>query len=632
MRKIAIYNGNSPCQSATQSKGEELTFDQGLDLEERVSIAPSPKLSVLIIATLLVIIPLGQSQEHLLIGKELGLPNHMSDGDELATTPVQLIDHGRRVFQANWTIQEGGGRPLTKGSGAPLADLNDPLVFPRNFNRVSAPDANSCLGCHNAPSSGGAGDIVANVFVLGQRFDFATFGGEDNIPTKSSVDENGNSVALQTIANSRATLGMFGAGYIEMLARQITEDLQLIRDSLEPGESQELNTRGISFGILARSSDGIWDVSRVEGLPSPSLKTDGPDSPPNLIIRPFHQAGAVISLRQFSNNAFNHHHGIQSTERFGKDTDPDNDGYNNELSRADVTAVSIYQATLPVPGRLIPNNPIIEAAILAGEAKFQQVGCTDCHLPSLPLRNGGWNFTEPNPFNPSGNLQLGEAPTVSIDLNSDILPGPRLPAPVDGELHVPAFTDLKLHDITSGPKDPNRESLNMHHPGGSSGFTAGNSYFLTRKLWDLHNKPNYFHHGQFTTIREAILAHNGEAQASRERYEALSNSDKDSLIEFLKTLQVLPPGTTSMFVDENFQPKSWPPARFTRMSRNGQNLTLHWAGSTGLYQAKRSYQIQKTTGLATGRTWEIVGETNGEQFLVTPKDPKREFYRILVIE
>jgi hypothetical protein len=58
----------------------------------------------------------------------------------------------------------------------------------------------------------------------------------------------------------------------------------------------------------------------------------------------------VVSLREFTNNAFNHHHGIQSTERFGKDTDPDGDGHMNEMTRADVTAATLFQAQLPVPG------------------------------------------------------------------------------------------------------------------------------------------------------------------------------------------------------------------------------------------------------------------------------------------
>ena len=35
--------------------------------------------------------------------------------------------------------------------------------------------------------------------------------------------------------------------------------------------------------------------------------------------------------------------------------------------------------------------------------------------------------------------------------------------------------------------------------------------------------------------------------------------DQDSLIEFLKTLQVLPPGTKDLIVDENFKARPWPP-------------------------------------------------------------------------
>ena len=74
----------------------------------------------------------------------------------------------------------------------------------------------------------------------------------------------------------------------------------------------------------------------------------------------------MVSLREFSNNAFNHHHGIQSTERFGRNTDPDGDGFVNEITRADIAAATIFQATMAVPGRVIPNDPAIEAAVLSG--------------------------------------------------------------------------------------------------------------------------------------------------------------------------------------------------------------------------------------------------------------------------
>lgn len=508
------------------------------------------RLSLLFVCLVAVaLLPAGRAAE---IGREVSVPTHLQDGEEFQVSLKNLIDHGKRLFTAVWTVQEGGGRPLTKGTGAPLSDPFDPLVFPRNFNRVSAPDANSCAGCHNAPFGlpGAGGDIVANVFVLGQRFDFATFDHAETTPTKGAVDEQGQFVTLQTIANSRATLGMFGSGFIEMLARQMTADLQAIRDATPPGGSNPLVSKGISFGVIARDGNGNWDTSAVEGLPAVSLTTTGPNNPPSLIIRPFHQAGRVVSLREFTNNAFNHHHGIQPTERFGVGTDPDGDGFVNEMTRADVTAAVIFQATLPVPSRVLPEDPEAQAAVAVGEAKFQAIGCASCHVPSLPLDNKGWIFTEPNPFNPPGNLQVGEAPTFSVDLTSSSLPAPRL-KPSKGVVHVPAFTDLKLHDITSGPDDPNAEPLDMQEPAGSPGFFAGNRKFITRKLWGTANEPPFFHHGQFTTMREAVLAHAGEALASREAFEDLDQYEQDSVIEFLKTLQVLPPGTNELVITGN---------------------------------------------------------------------------------
>src|SRR5712664_1459073 len=110
----------------------------------------------------------------------------MRDGEEFRTPIPQLIEYGRKLFMANWTIQEGAGRPSSTGTGSPLSDSTQPLVFPRAFNRISGPDANSCAGCHNQPYAGGGGDIVTNVFVLGQRFDFVAFDDSSRVPTKGS--------------------------------------------------------------------------------------------------------------------------------------------------------------------------------------------------------------------------------------------------------------------------------------------------------------------------------------------------------------------------------------------------------------------------------------------------------------
>ena len=492
------------------------------------------------------------------IGREVAIPEHLQNGQEFLISLTTVLNFGRDLFRANWTVQEGQGRPFAKGVGAPmgLSDPTSPLVFPRNFNRLSAPDANSCAGCHNVPIAGGAGDIVANVFVLGQRFDSITMDHFDGIVTRGAVDESGNFTNMLNFADSRATPGMFGAGYLELVAREITADLRTIESTIQPGQGAGLLSKGINFGWLSRNLDGAWDTSAVNGLPPQALSSSGASNPPNLILQPWHQVGSVVSIRQFTTNAFHHHHGMQAEERFGLGVDQDGDGIANELTRADITAATLFQAAMAVPGRVIPDDPVLRSAILNGETLFARIGCTSCHIPSLPLKD--WMYTEPNPYNPPGNLRSGDAATLPLDLTDRLLPHPRL-TPVKGVVNVLAYTDFKLHDICTGPSDPNAEPLNQNQAAGSEFFFAGNRYFLTKRLWSVGSSPNHFHHGKFTTIRESILAHAGEAQVSQTNFANLSPYDQGSIIEFLKTLKVLQVGTRSIIVDEHNRPIEWPP-------------------------------------------------------------------------
>lgn len=497
------------------------------------------------------------------IGREVSVPVHLRNGQEFEMPIHDLVRFGEQLFVARWTSQEGQGRPFGKGNDGVLSDPFSPLIFPRNFNRFSGPAAGSCVGCHNLPRVGG-GDVIGNVFVLANRFDFVTFDRNDTTLTRGTLDERGTPATLQTVSNARKSTGMFGSGFIEMLARQITAELQVQAAACAPGHSCALSAKGINFGVLTHRVDGTWDTTQVQGLPAPSLRSLQ-TNPPSLIVQPFFQSGAVISLRQFTNNSFTRLLGIQTEERFGANVDQDEDGFVNELTIADITAASVFQASLPVPGRVIPRDPLVRAAIVSGESLFETIGCASCHIPALPLTNKGWVYSEPNPYNPPGNLQVGNGvASLSVDLTRADLPQPRLQA-VNGIVMVPAYTDLKLHDITTGKPscawnphlirtqqcDGDVEPLDQNQPTGSPQFFAGNSKFITRKLWGIANQHSFGHHGQYTTMRESILAHHGEATQSSSAFKALSSTDQNAVIEFLKSLQILPAGTPCLVVDEN---------------------------------------------------------------------------------
>ena len=420
-----------------------------------------------------------------------------------------LLAHGSRVFEARFNACDGQGRPATTGTGQPRVP-NQPT-----FIRTSGPDANSCSGCHNMPRVGGAGDIVVNAFVLAQAYD----------PVLHSVD------AMHS--NERNTLGMFGSGAIEMLTREMTDALHAQVEGLPDG-AHVLTAKGIEFPVT---------ISNGRVVDSVGVDVD-------LIIKPFHQSGVVRSLREFTVNAFNHHHGIQAEERFdlalvtGYNPDWDGDGVERELTVGDVTAVTLYQAALGVPGRVLPKDPAKLARVEAGEQRFADIGCTACHIPEMQLSSR--HFEEPYARNLRGTFS-DTTQTVSFDMTLEG-EGPYLELAPGGGAILRAYTDLKWHNLCDPEdhSDPIRTYCNEHllqgRPVTQEG-RPGTEVFLTRKLWDVGNSDPYGHRGELTTLTEAILAHGGAARASRDAFAGLQMADQADLIRFLRTLQVLPEGS-----------------------------------------------------------------------------------------
>ena len=67
------------------------------------------------------------------LGREVSIEHHLQDGEEFEIPVPDLVKFGERLFEAKFTIQEGAGRPLSKGTGAAISDPSSPLVFPRKL-------------------------------------------------------------------------------------------------------------------------------------------------------------------------------------------------------------------------------------------------------------------------------------------------------------------------------------------------------------------------------------------------------------------------------------------------------------------------------------------------------------------
>ena len=242
--------------------------------------------------------------------------------------------------------------------------------------------------------------------------------------------------------------------------------------------------------------------------------------------------GVAGSLREFTVFALNQHLGIQADERFGWARtgvpDFDEDGVEDEFSVGQVTAMTIYQATLPPPRR-VPYRDAARARLASlGESRFEKIGCADCHRTSLPLRSA-W-FFEPSPFNRPGSIVPADV-AGQIKVPIPVAKGTGVYATEEGEVRVAAFTDLKRHVICDAD-DPFycNERLRQDF--------VPTDQFLTSKLWDLGSSAPYGHRGDLTTLSEAIVHHSGEAKPAKRAFLALPDAEKTALILFLKSMQI----------------------------------------------------------------------------------------------
>ena len=458
----------------------------------------------LLTGTAIWMIPAGSMADGPVIGDERAVPQHLALA-ELGNMPLEaVLVHGRLLFDAKFTAEEGVGRPAATQAEIPVK--RKPGRVPTLF-RTSGPEANACNGCHNQPDSGGAGEFVSNVFTSEGVSDFEF----DTLEVQFS--------------NERGTPHLHGSGYVELLAREMTADLHALRreavdEARAKGQavSVDLVSKGVDFGSLTVEPDGFVQIDKIEGIDH------------DLIVRPFSQKGVFTSLRQFSINAMNAHHGIQSDERWGmqwtNSADFDEDGYEDEILSGDMTALVLFQASLSAPKQIVPDNPILGEAVKKGESLFDQVQCSQCHVKSLPLKS--LTFDEPGPYNAAGNLRLSDAGVVPFRLE---LPSDGFMQSDKGEWLIPVFTDFKRHVIADA------EVAHYGNERLSQRFIP-NDQFITPRLWGVGSTAPYGHRGDVTTLKNAILYHGGEAQESRQAFEALSDMEQREIIEFLKSLKL----------------------------------------------------------------------------------------------
>jgi CxxC motif-containing protein (DUF1111 family) len=170
--------------------------------------------------------------------------------------------------------------------------------------------------------------------------------------------------------------------------------------------------------------------------------------------------------------------------------DGNSEQYENlEAPSALMKKILFYVRHLAVPAR----RDLYEAQTLHGKELFYEAGCIACHVPKF--------VTSRDAAEPALQHQL-----------------------------IWPYTDLLLHDMGEGLADHRPEGL------------ADGREWRTQPLWGIGltetvNGHTYFlHDGRARNLTEAILWHGGEAQASRDRFAAMTKEEREALIAFVNSL------------------------------------------------------------------------------------------------
>jgi CxxC motif-containing protein (DUF1111 family) len=190
----------------------------------------------------------------------------------------------------------------------------------------------------------------------------------------------------------------------------------------------------------------------------------------------------IPTLHQFAGDAYLNEMGITNPE-FPDENCPSGDcaelqfnplpGLNDDGQ--DVRKLVNFMRFLGAPPR-----GSITADVIAGEAVFTRIGCDSCHVQSLQT--------------------------------------------ADGVTYHP-YSDFLLHDMGATLAD------------GVPQGDASAREFRTAPLWGLRANLEWFTHtAQVRTVTGAILAHDGQGRASRDRFNGLNTTDRARLLAFLGSL------------------------------------------------------------------------------------------------
>lgn len=347
------------------------------------------------------------------------------------------FEEGRAAFDRDFTFEEGLG-PL--------------------FNQ------RRCSSCHDLPTLGGSGvELIrkATRYVDG-RCDLLDAVGGDNFQAQTSPGLAALGVTHEPLppeANGVTAMQappLYGLGLVEAIPEEAISRRE---------DPEDRDGDGIS-GRAPRASNGA-------------------------LLR-FGQKGDSPTLRHFISGALNAELGITTPIH---PTEPTVNGHplpdgidaapDPEIDDRGLDRLVDYVRFLAPPARRVAETSVEAREVSRGEAAFDRVGCSGCHVPHMTT-------------------------------------GPATDSVFDRQT-VALYSDLLLHDMGNELADV-------------CGPSASPSELRTAPLLGLRFRSAYLHDASARSLQRVVERHGGEAAPARDRFLGLSPDARAAVFRFLESL------------------------------------------------------------------------------------------------
>ena len=359
----------------------------------------------------------------------------------------KVLESGGQFFSTPYIPYDretGQGDGYGEGSKGPrqgqIAAFYPPDAAQYRFLRLNGLDSQSCYECHN--SIGSYTEPGSKTGALMRKP--GSVGGGAGSNSNAFINPDFPDPITLFI---RQPPHVFGTGYTQQLATEITTDLSLWRNAARilakknPGKAVELplTSKGMSFGRFKTTYTGkSAEVLGCDDLctgETPDTTTFGETGYTDdvsqvtgvacdLIVRPFQWKGISSSIRHFARDAMDFHFSMQAVEKYNN-LDCDRDGKRQEASLGNVSALVSFVTMTRPPQQILPEGEEARRSVALGseifrgrsadpalQARLTGRMCATCHIPSQRLDDPELFIDNPGP----ADVKPGDCKTLDAGL------------------------------------------------------------------------------------------------------------------------------------------------------------------------------------------------------------------------